>query len=415
MNVKRLNRIFGYGLWIVGALKILLIILVLAKMNSNIKDIFSGIDLNGEYYPGFYQMLSNGIGISQLVLGIVSIIMIFVNTNNQHETITGYLIGIGALAVEFITPSIFSFYIVFVSAGMYMKAGNKITKVTSEYIPRQKTTKKMIKDTDWFYSDESKQIKNERVKKENYKSNLELSNEDVNETMSNEKIDGLLENANIGIILAVAIIVVLFIIGIFIYIIGSRTDNRTDNNIREIQVGVIEEKDVGDEKKETEDENYNTPVFEVEKDDNTKENDEILKEIKDIYNNKEAIQKMRSKGYFMNASVVENGLKVLAAYGSINFEVDFELNDNILYTEIFYNESNNETAYVQTVLAAQLIDCVGQMKGFPEQALAVALGKEQSLDFTIDNEGIESKKIEEEHKITIKVDLNSSFDFLNDV
>ena len=129
MSIKKLNEIFGYGLFIVGALKILLVILVLIQVGTNITAIFNGGSVNSEYYP----TLSTTIGFAQLILAFGSIIMIILNIKKQPEVITGYLWGLGALLIEFITPSIISFYAVFVECSMYMKAGTKIRNKNEPY------------------------------------------------------------------------------------------------------------------------------------------------------------------------------------------------------------------------------------------------------------------------------------------
>ena len=97
-------------------------VLVLLQVGSNITAIFNGGDVKSEYYPS----LSTIIGFAQLILAIGSIIMIIVNIKKQPGVIIGYLWGLGTLLIELITPSMLSFYAVFVECGMYMKAGTKI-------------------------------------------------------------------------------------------------------------------------------------------------------------------------------------------------------------------------------------------------------------------------------------------------
>ena len=122
MGFKKINEVFGYGLFVVGILKILLVILVIIQVGTNIIAVFNGGNVNADYYP----VLSLIIALLQIVLAIGSIIMIILNTKKQPEVILGYLLGLGALLIELITPSIISFYIVFLVCSMYMKAGTKI-------------------------------------------------------------------------------------------------------------------------------------------------------------------------------------------------------------------------------------------------------------------------------------------------
>ena len=109
----------------------------------------------------------------------------------------------------------------------------------------------------------------------------------------------------------------------------------------------------------------------------------------------------------------ENKLKVFTSGDGLSFDIEFEIYDNILFTEIYCNEDEPRITAIELTLAISVVDCVGQMKGYPQRELAVALGAEQALNFTIDNEGIEMKQIEDGKKILVKVDLNSSFLFLN--
>lgn len=152
MSIKKLNEIFGYGLFIVGILKILLAILVLIQVGINITAIFNGESVNSEYYPA----LSTTIGFAQLVLAIGSIIMMILNIKRQPEVITGYLWGLGALLIEFITPSIMSFYAVFVECGLYMKAGTKIRNPNVGSDKNYRKIKQDIKNTEWFYGNSDK-------------------------------------------------------------------------------------------------------------------------------------------------------------------------------------------------------------------------------------------------------------------
>lgn len=152
MSVKKLNEIFGYGLFIVGALKILFVILVLIQVGTNITAIFNGGSVNSEYYPAF----STIIGFAQLVLAMGSIIMIILNIKRQPEVITGYLWGLGALLIEFITPSIMSFYAVFVECSMYMKAGTKIRNKNTGSDKNYRKIKQDMKNTEWFYGNSDK-------------------------------------------------------------------------------------------------------------------------------------------------------------------------------------------------------------------------------------------------------------------
>lgn len=152
MSLKKINEIFGYSFFIVGALKLLLVILVLIQVGINITAIFNGGNGNSEYYPVF----STIIGFAQIILAIGSIVMIILNIKKQPEVIAGYLWGLGALLIEFITPTIISFYAVFIECGMYMKAGTKIKNQNIGSGKNYRKIKQDMKNTEWFYGNSDK-------------------------------------------------------------------------------------------------------------------------------------------------------------------------------------------------------------------------------------------------------------------
>lgn len=133
----------------VGALKLLLTVLIILQLGTNIVAIMNGEDINTYTYANFSVI----IGFTEIILALGSIIMIFVNIKHNSEVITGYLFGLGAIILELITPSFLIIFLVFVQCGMYMKAGTKIINKNINYKSEHRTSKKTIKNTDWFYSE----------------------------------------------------------------------------------------------------------------------------------------------------------------------------------------------------------------------------------------------------------------------
>lgn len=152
MITKKLNEIFGYGLFIIGALKIILLILILLQVGTNMTAALNGGSGNLEDY----SIISTTIGFAQLILAIGSIIMIILNIKEQPGVIIGYLLGLGAILIEFIIPSIFAVYAIFVESGMYMKAGMKIRNQNTGGNINYRKIKKDMKNTEWFYGDSDK-------------------------------------------------------------------------------------------------------------------------------------------------------------------------------------------------------------------------------------------------------------------
>lgn len=201
MSIRKLNEIFGYGLFVVGALKLLLAVLVILQFGTNIAAIMNGENINTDTYANF----SMTVALAQIILALGSIIMIFVNIKRSPEVITGYLLGVGAIMLEFITPSFLVIFMVFVQCGMYMKAGTKITNKNVSYKSEQRTSKKTIKNTDWFYSERKEQKeRSEQIEIQAQKRKAKLENEirewkellelgEIDEATYNEETNRLIE------------------------------------------------------------------------------------------------------------------------------------------------------------------------------------------------------------------------------
>ncbi len=151
MNLKKANDFFGISLSLIGLLKVLLIVLIFVQSGN----IAAAMVTGGNANTIDFSIFSRGLGIAQIILAICSIIMIFINLKSSPDVVTGYLIGLGALALEIILPSIIYFVYVFVECGLYIKAGNKIRNKTLSFfnISTSKSNEEMVENTDWFYKD----------------------------------------------------------------------------------------------------------------------------------------------------------------------------------------------------------------------------------------------------------------------
>ena len=201
MNLKTVNEIFGYGLFGVGALKIVFTILVFLQMFTNVNIALNGGD--GTDY-GYYPTFSIIIGGVQILLAIGSIIMILINSTKQPAVIPGYLWGLGAILIELITPSSIYIFVLFAECGMYMKAGHKIRNQNEYYKSefRPKTSKATIKNTEWFYNDQNiqnpqndvkKQKRIEKIEKELYEWKQLLDTGEIDEETYNQETNRLIE------------------------------------------------------------------------------------------------------------------------------------------------------------------------------------------------------------------------------
>lgn len=152
MDVKKINKILGSGFFFVAILRIIVIVMIFTKMKLNYFDMRKIIELKETYYSQFYS----GIKITELILSLALMVMIFVNIKKQSQTIPYYLLGIIIIITGLIWFIVFSstnFYTEIFTAAIYMKIGIDIASIHTKM-----TTKKMLQKTDWFYN-KDKEIK----------------------------------------------------------------------------------------------------------------------------------------------------------------------------------------------------------------------------------------------------------------
>ena len=141
MKLKRVNNFFGTSMILIGFFRFLIsslgtLIILSTHSNSDIISLFAGL-----------------IGLFQIVIGFGSIIMIFVNMKEYPNVILGYVIGLCAIALEFILPKIIFFVYVFVECGLYIKAGNTIRDKEFKLFSIDNDTNVKTENTDWFFND----------------------------------------------------------------------------------------------------------------------------------------------------------------------------------------------------------------------------------------------------------------------
>ena len=191
MNLKTVNKIFGYGFFGIGAIRIIYIILLFSQMVTNVNIALNG----GEWSYGLFPLITEVIGLLQILLTIGSVIMIFINTIQQPKVIIGYVWGLGAMLVSFIIPS-WPWLIIgafFLQCGMLMKAGTKIVSNSDTYTYkdefRPKTSKKTIKNTEWYYGKKNEQNEYISEKKQKRMEKLEKELEEWKQLLDTGEID----------------------------------------------------------------------------------------------------------------------------------------------------------------------------------------------------------------------------------
>ena len=200
MNLKTVNRIFGYGLFAMGAIKIIYTIFLLSQMVTNVNIALNG----GEWSYGFFPIIAQVISLVQTLLTIGSVIMIFVNITQQPKVIKGYGWGLGAMLVPYIIPSWLTIGALIVQCGMLMKAGTEIMSTSDTYKNefKPKMSNKTIKNTEWYlgkkneqneYISEKKQKRMEKLEKELEEWKQLLDTGEIDEETYNQETNRLIE------------------------------------------------------------------------------------------------------------------------------------------------------------------------------------------------------------------------------
>lgn len=223
----------------------------------------------------------------------------------------------------------------------------------------------------------------------------------------------------VTILLVFLILILVFGLGVAIYKIITE-DNKDDIEIAEVseRPEISEFMQLIDDENSilNEEENTNEIISSTtvdEKNIQTKDKDITLSKIANIFNNCYTSQIIRLQGYPINAMATDNTITVASSADGVNFFVtEFILDNNILYTEVMYNDADSRITAIKVILAVALIDSVGQIKGYPEKMLSKALGEEVAMNYTIEKEGVEIKQLNDSGMV-LKVDLNSDFSFLN--
>lgn len=227
-------------------------------------------------------------------------------------------------------------------------------------------------------------------------------------------IIGFLKNDIVTKLLIILIVIVLLILGIFIYkmnIDEEKNNNDTTNNSNENfveQVTPIEKDTNKTNEKETQ-ENTSNSVNE-ESSINTQIIDPRLTEIVDKFNSCDVTQNIRASGLIQYAIAIKDGIKIHTGNNDISCNVNLTLNNDILTAEIL--DGDQYISLTKVNLAVILVDCIGQIKGYPEKAVLDVLWNEPTSHFTLKNEGVEIKRLENDQGMAVRVNLNSDFPFM---
>lgn len=149
MDLKKVNDFFWISLSIMGILKVILILLILVQSGTAATAMVTG----GEQTEFSFSSFSRILGYGQIALAVCSVVMIIANIKKHPETIMGYIIGLLALVLEVILPSIVYFIYVFIECALYIQAGNIIRNKKLKLFSIEDDSGAKVESTDWFYND----------------------------------------------------------------------------------------------------------------------------------------------------------------------------------------------------------------------------------------------------------------------
>lgn len=217
------------------------------------------------------------------------------------------------------------------------------------------------------------------------------------------------------VILILAIIIVLMFVGGFIFLNKDLFFLEEDSLSEEdfVQTNIIEEtKTTTAEERDS----INTTENDTETSPEEIITDPMLIQIANRYNSCSAVQEMRGLGYTMNATARQNRISINSSGDGLFFNVVFVCNDNILSTEIRVDTIDARQSLIRGILGLSLMDCVAQIKGYPERALTQSFNQDVASNYTLENEGAEIRNLNsylDNSVISMKIDLESELSFLN--
>lgn len=401
MNLKKINNFLGYSLYIVGASRIVLIILAFLKFGKNISGIINNSGVTGS---NIITLFSGLIGIAQIILAIASVIMLVISLNNEPKAAKGYACAICAILIEFFVPSFLMLFFIFVECSLYMKAGTILVKLNSGDSKNTKRNEELAKNTEWFFDEkrEEERIKRIEEQQEKNKENIE---------------ENFVETKGISISTILIAWIVIIAVLLVVYLIQDMVnDNKNVEEVNNVfvQNTIINTNIISNTTGESKDRIpvKNTTITSSLPEE--KETDSRLIKIVNEFNSSDASTYMLAQGYVLTAIATGNNITVLGSGDGINTTVVFTLEGDILSTVIVNDTKNPQKPVLEILHAMSLLDSIGEYKGYPERTIINEFDKEESKYYTVENEGIEIKQDSDTGNAIIKVDLNKSFSFLND-
>lgn len=121
--------------------------------------------------------------------------------------------------------------------------------------------------------------------------------------------------------------------------------------------------------------------------------DPRLIKIVEIFNNTFS-KEINAGGDIAYASIIQPNKINVYTYGEgLSYNVEFDLNDDILSTQIYKN-GDGVGLLIKSMIGFMVADCVAQMKGYPQRTLSILMTSDKNVtNYTLEKEGIELKAI----------------------
>lgn len=142
---------------------------------------------------------------------------------------------------------------------------------------------------------------------------------------------------------------------------------------------------------------------------NSNAGNEFLDEIVNKFNASKTVSQISEAGTAMIAAREDLTILLTADRNGTKMNVEFILDDSILSANVSAPEPED---MAKPIMAMLLVDCVGQIHGYPEGDTMSILNSQKIKNYTVANEGLEMKDLGE-NSFAISIDITKRFPLLN--
>ncbi len=159
MDLRSINKYFGYAFIVLGVAKIIIMTVAIFYLIAILGNgFFSQLDVAITGGTAQLSLISKIRSIVELILLVGAVIMLIVNIIQTESYATlGYAIILGSALIEYCVPTIIKIFIFFAFGLAYIWGCIQLLDIDDGDVNvARRTSKKEIKETDWFFSDKEK-------------------------------------------------------------------------------------------------------------------------------------------------------------------------------------------------------------------------------------------------------------------